>query len=220
MSAQYFWIPSSSNRKTGNIIQQFIGASRKESLETCKGCRLLDGTCYAQFGTPRMGHASILRAKDKEKKTLANALRQSDMDSRVARFGSIGCQCGIDREKVLEDVEAIRSAGLTPIMYEHHWRKGQKGEFLKGVALASCETVSQAILALRSGWKRVGLIVRGKKRPREIDGAPLVMCPADMKPGQVTCNSCGGKDGPLCDGSKSPMVIGFKLKKRGRSNGF
>ena len=54
----------SENRKTGNIPQQYIGTSREESRDSCRGCPLLERVCYAQNGTVgHFGHPNMLKSK-------------------------------------------------------------------------------------------------------------------------------------------------------------
>jgi hypothetical protein len=66
MSIQGLWTATTSNRKTGPVPTLAVGATREQSLESCRDCGLLKGNrvdnkgyCYAQHGTPAMAHAHV-----------------------------------------------------------------------------------------------------------------------------------------------------------------
>jgi hypothetical protein len=41
-------------------------------------------------------------------------------------------------------------------------------------------------------------------------GTPIVVCPAQLQPGRVTCSNCGGSAGPLCSRPDRTFVVGFR----------
>ena len=72
--------------------------------------------------------------------------------------------------------------------------------------MASCDTLAQADKAIADGWRATVLLPRdhsGRKFTTP-DGHAGVVCPAQLEPEIVTCNTCR-----ICDGSKAGPVVGF-----------
>ncbi len=197
------WTGTTKNRKTGDVPTLAIGRTRQQSLESCKGCKQLEtGECYAQFGTPAMGHNSMIKAAAKGKDySLKAALKQSKRSAKMARFGSIGDPGALPHSYLIKAADACRKAGLDVVGYTHHWRTKPK---LAGLLMASCDDISEADAALAMGY-RVAVVLPwdhvGKFTTP--NGAKGIVCPAMVKEG-LTCNECR-----LCDGSKRGPVIGF-----------
>ena len=86
------WTPTTSNEKTGPVPTMYVGRTREESLSSCIGCKQLeDKTCYAQFGTPAIGHSSIMNASKRGKDySLKRALKESKRVAKMARFTGTG----------------------------------------------------------------------------------------------------------------------------------
>ena len=221
MRALPMYVSKSDNRKTGNIIQQFIGKSRDESRATCKGCPLLlkkaekaeedkgQVTCYSQWGSESWAHTIMLKAKKRGKDySLRRALKNRSRDSKYVRFGVIGDSSGIDPKILARDEETVRAEGLGVINYTHFWKirgaeKTPKGAHLKGHAMASADSWEEARLAVSEGW-RVFLhlpkieTLQGKTE----DGDSHTWCPAQRTNNRITCNKCG-----LCDATKKAVDI-------------
>lgn len=132
-----FYSSQSFNSKTGNIPQQWIGATREESKATCTGCPLLDNGCYARRARIAWGHSNVIRSvKDK---SIEAALRGSIRSARYIRFGTIGDPSAIDPAVYDEHMRLARAYELGVLSYTYFWRT--RGSWLRGKALASCDTV-------------------------------------------------------------------------------
>lgn len=206
------------NTKTGPVITQFIGATRDESRDSCNGCPLLaDKTCYAQFGSPAMGHVAILKAHKRGKDySLENVLQARKPETKYVRFGAIGDPSAVDAEVLVNHAETARKEGLGVLGYTHHWRKNPA---LKGQLMASCDPVregdtwniSSAVDAVNEGWKAAlhidpdAPVFNGKtihEAPQgKVEGKKYFLCPAQRAGSTVQCNDCG-----LCDVQKKTSV--------------
>jgi hypothetical protein len=205
MPVQAYYTPRSSNRKTGNIPQQFVGLTRQESKATCHGCPLLASSCYAHRGTENWAHSGVIKAAGQGKDySLATAIRDRHPTARYVRFGAIGDPSGLGARMYRQAEQLVRDAGLGVLSYTHFWRT--RGKALKGHAMASCETWEQVELATSQGW-RAAVHVPGLDKPvgKTASGKTYALCPAQKTNLRVQCNACG-----LCDAThKGPEVIVF-----------
>lgn len=184
------WTVSSRNRKTGDIPTQYVGATREETLASCKGCSLAPdgeiGGCYAWCGNVSRGANSVRKATAKGRSaSLTAALARTPRSARCVRFGAIGDPARLKREILLADLALARSSGFKVLAYTHHWSEEPLTGSLKFNALASCETTAQVDEALAKGWL---VALAG---PVYAQG--LVTCPNYARP-EIQCNRCG-----LCD---------------------
>ena len=134
-----------------------VGSTREESLDSCEGCALRpkkrggNGKCYAQGGTPAMGHSSMIRAAaNGATYTLQRALSGAKRSAKMARFGSIGDPGALPLEYLNKAASACRKAGLDVVGYTHHWRVKPA---LAGLLMASCDDISQVDQALAMGFR-------------------------------------------------------------------
>ena len=198
------WTGTTTNRKTGNVPSLWVGSTRAESFDSCKGCPMLeDRSCYAQFGTPMQGHGSMIRAASKGKSySLRAALMGSKRSAKMARFGAIGDPGALSMAYLRKAIRAVRSVGLDVVGYTHHWR-GRPD--LAGVFMASCDSMAEVDSAMAAGYRAAVVLPwdHTERRFTTPNGARGVVCPA-MLSDRVTCNDCR-----LCDGSKPGPVIGF-----------
>ena len=204
MNVYYSW--NSRNKKTGKIIQQWIGGTRKESKQSCGDCPLLPITsnirCYAQVGTAAIGHQKILDNVINTIYTLQNALLKNA--AKYVRFGTIGDPARIPRRTLFRHIQQVYTAGKIIIGYTHQWRQKQH-QWLKKYLLASCESVQDFDNAVKLGWKATLLlpatyIAKMYKTPA---GHTIIRCPAEFS--KVQCITCG-----LCSVRKQPNIhIGF-----------
>ena len=199
----------SKNSKTGNLPTQWIGTSREESMSTCTPCPLLTaGTCYSQFGTPRMGLSSINKV-DIGKRSLKLALEGKHKDAKYFRMAAIGDSGSIKAEVYLDHDKQIREAGLGVLNYTHHWHL-EHAQHLKGLALASCDTMEDVKDATEQGWRAALHVDRDVKvfdgksineSPQgRVGGKKYFLCP-NSRPNHLQCNDCG-----LCDGKRPSNV--------------
>lgn len=183
----------SDNVKTGNIPQQFVGETRELSKESCTGCPLLEKVCYAQNGTEAyFGHNSVIRTDKKGKDhSLKYALDHRAKSAKYFRLGAIGDPSAI--EDILVIGEKIREYGLGVLSYTHFWNN--RGEFLKGEAMASCDTWEEAEDATNKRWRAtIHVDELPVKQGKTEQGKRYTLCPAQRTDNRIKCNDCG-----LCD---------------------
>lgn len=189
--AQAMWTVSKSNEKTGNIPTQYVGKTKEETWESCKGCNLrpdAGGGCYAWSGNVSRGANSVRGAYNRGRpSTLADALKRAPRSARAVRFGAIGDPARVNRHEVMANIELARDEGLKVLGYTHHWREEPLTGSLKQSFLASCETLAQAEEAQAEGWL---VSVAG---PQYVAG--MVTCPNFKRP-EIQCNRCGMCDVP------------------------
>lgn len=217
-----YYIPSSQNRKTGRMPSQFIGSSREESEATCRTCPLWkENTCYAQDGSPQLGHGALLRVVRRgEDRTLETALENRRVNAKYARFGSIGDPGSIAPDVYQKHEQMCRDEGLGVLSYTHQWFL-EHAQHLKGHALASCDNMKDVQDATTQGWRTAihvdanaavfngktieeapqGTIkrepIRGADGRFKSNSIKYFLCPAQREGSKATCNTCG-----LCDGTK------------------
>lgn len=200
------WLPTTTNRKTGNIPTSYIGQTKEHALSSCRaaGCDLLESNkCYAWYGTPRMAYASVTRAYNAGKSyDRAEAFLNAVRSARYVRVGALGDPHVLGREELEQTYEAALRAKFEGVLgYTHGWRDGQ----LQGLVLASCDNLRQADQAVDAGWRASAILpwntpYKGIRTP---SGRKVLVCPGQKK--NVVCNDCG-----LCDArARGPPVIGF-----------
>jgi hypothetical protein len=205
MRALYVYPEGRPNRKTGPVIQQYVGTTQEQSRASCNGCALLKSReCYAQFGTPAMGFASMVRAlKGGKTYTLPAALKASKGRAKYVRLGALGdpsAVTGIQRH-----VARIRKAGLGILAYTHFW--ASRGSHLIGQMMASCDDWAQAGQAIRAGWRATLHVkkewFRDNPQQGTHKGVKYTLCPA-QRPNPVQCTDCG-----LCDATRGavPLIL-------------
>ena len=221
MKAVPLYVSKSKNRKTGNIIQQFIGKTRDESKATCDSCPLLvmkgdkaegdkdQTSCYSQYGSEGWAHTIMIKAKERGKDySLKNALANRSSDSKYVRFGVIGDASGINPKVIARDEKMVRDAGLGVLNYTHFWKirsneKTPKGAHLKGRAMASVDSWADAKRAVQEGWRAFLHVPKiDKLQGKTEDGHSFTKCPAQRTDNKITCNNCG-----LCDATKKAVDI-------------
>lgn len=218
---EMLWVGTSRNGKTGNVPQGYVGETIDKAKKSCDGCPLVDD-CYHWKGSSQLGHASVSRGykKNPARYTLENALKKSVRSARYARGAVGGDPSVFTREKVQGQHKFIKASGLRGYILYTHFAES-KGAHLKGLAMASCDSLEQADRLMAEGW-RVAYVTPDYREPgsarhkalpewdgEEIitpDGRKGVICPAQTKRG-VDCNSCG-----LCDATRdvAPMIVFLK----------
>ena len=219
------WVGRSTNDKTGDIPQGYVGKDKAQTEKSCKGCPLRGDGCYHWMGHPRAAQASMQRGYEKkpERYTLAHALGESRRMANYARGAVGGDPWVFSREVVEEWIDQIIGEGMKGLLLYTHFA-ADKGAHLKGLAMASVDSLDEADSRIREGWRAAMMThefkAPGSKRPQlqhlpewngekfiTPDGHEGVVCPAQYK--AVDCNSCG-----LCDaqrkGKPVPLVIFLK----------
>ena len=195
-----YWIPKSSNIKTGDMPQAVVGATVEETYASCEGCDLRETKCYA-WGA---GHGSVrnftlakLReglVRDSHRYTVEGTLAARSRSARYARVTSIGDPARADRHQLSRDVVKVTDAGLRILGYTHFWLDPEN-QVLRHEFMASCGDVAEADIALAMGWRATCVLpwhhyeANGPRFTTPM-GSKGVVCPAQTKP-SVTCNSCG-----------------------------
>lgn len=197
-----FYTHKTDNVKTGNIPQQFIGATRQQSLKSCAGCKFLENKkCYAQFGTVTMGHWAIIKAAAYKDYSLKHALKERSPNAKYFRLGAIGDPSGINNRVLVATEKAIRRAGLGVLNYTHFW--ATRGAHLVGRAMASCGSFKEAWSAVRAGWRATVVVSQNfvdKHGTKGVyRGLKWAVCPYQTH--KTQCNDCG-----LCDGSRKELL--------------
>lgn len=202
MTIQALWTVSTSNRKTGPIPTQYVGATRSQTEASCDGCALApwaDGGCYAWTGNSSRGANSVRKAAARGKPAdLPTVLQRTPRGARAVRLGAIGDPARLKREQLLQDIATARAAGLKVLGYTHHSAEEPRTGSLKHNILASCETMEQADAANAAGWL---VALAG---PDSAEG--FITCPNYARP-DVTCNRCRLCDVPTLRRTKARGIV-------------
>ena len=224
------WRPTSRNFKTGNIPQGYVGETKAKTEESCKGCmwRRKDpitkkgGGCYYWQGQTQGAHQSMrVRAETyPQQYTLEYALDHAVRTARYIRAAVGGDTNVFTRATVQSWHDKARAAGFKGVLTYNHFFK-DKGAHLRGLTMASCDTLADVDEAVDSGWRAAFTITShkapGANKPQLRNtpewsgeeyttpaGRKITLCPAQV--GRRDCNTCG-----LCDATSHPHVevIGF-----------
>lgn len=196
------WYVASVNRKTGPLATSIIGESWQEVEASCEGCpQFDDGSgrrhCYAHTGLVKRGVNMVLNHSTKAK-DLATVFKHAP-DKRAVRMGAIGDPGRMNIEAVRDMAEFVRSHGAAFLSYSHFWRDMDLSKKVGDLFMASCEDWVGARLALSRGFNPAVIVPQGTSRfVHTSTGHSFLQCPAEQKPGRITCGDCR-----LCD----PIVL-------------
>jgi hypothetical protein len=193
-----------SNSKTGDCPTVWIGRTREESIQSCIGCDLLNGACYAQKGSPAWALSAMQRAGSK---TISpkEAIRLMARGARMIRVGAIG-----DPARVLIDwsdyLRPFVKEGLKIVGYTHFPKERPE---LRGLFFASADKLSQLREYLGLGWSVTLPVVATAEQfaalqGRTLGGVTVTPCPA-QRSRRVSCNSCR-----LCAVGDSRRIVVFR----------
>jgi hypothetical protein len=215
MFSKLYWKNTTRNRKTGDIPTAYVGATREESKESCRGCPLLETSCYAQKGVVAVAHNSLLKRVKRigeRQYTLKHALFNRNVRAKYVRLSAIGEPTRCDPSEVREHHDVVRKEGLGWLAYTHFYEEAaEKG--IGDLFTASTHSLEEADRMLALGAKRATVVVNWDYYDQGYSqltpgGAKAIVCPAmaaHSKGSRVTCNECG-----LCDPAKpGPKVIMF-----------
>jgi uncharacterized protein YwbE len=226
------WRPTSGNAKTGNIPQGYVGETKQQTETSCAGCKWRrkdpetgkGGGCYYWQGQTQGAHESmrVRERRHPDEYTLTYALKNARRAARYVRAAVGGDPNVFSRDTVANWHAQAKAAGLNGVLaYTHFF--ATKGAHLKGLAMASCDTLSEADAAVDAGW-RAAVTITDRKMPgsnkpqlKKIPswrgkeyttpkGRKVQLCPAQV--GRRECNTCG-----LCDATNHPdlPIIGFLI---------
>lgn len=226
------WRPDSRNSKTGAIPQGYVGATREQTEHSCKGCPLRrrnkktgkGGGCYFWSGQATGALSSMQRraAKHPEEYTLEYAIQHSRRTARYVR-AAVGGDPGIfARDTVAHWHKTVRIAGMRGLLIYTHFFD-TKAKHLRGLAMASVDTLRRADKAIDAGW-RAAVTITDRKTPGSKrtslhsipewsgeryttpNGRRVAICPAQIA--DKDCNTCG-----WCDpqNPNRPDIVGFLI---------
>ena len=214
------WTPTG-NDKTGPTPTLWVGADRAESRRSCAAVACPsrpradggDGSCYAQGGTTACAVASMVRADARGKDySLSAALANRSVKARAVRLTAIG-DVAASPSLVAYAVAAaavVRAAGLSILGYTHGHGLAHAAP-LRGLLMASCDTLQDADRLTAAGWRvavKLPPTPPGERPARTTvtpGGRTVVTCPVLVRPdAELTCNACR-----LCDASRPGPIIGF-----------
>ena len=203
---------NSKNRKTGNLIQTWIVCKDVSPIEVmmkgkdssvCGNCKLRKSICYVAL------HQAPLNIWRKYKRgEYPKYLNNNEpFRNQLLRIGSYG-DCVAIPYRVWANILKV-TRGHTS--YSHSWSLKRFQKF-KNIAMASCDSESEALKAQNMGWRTFRVKMSDAPRvEREI------VCPASRQdlPKQITCSTC-----LLCDGTSGSSKnivedihgIGFKVE--------
>ena len=226
MKFKMLWVGRSKNDKTGDIPQGYVGADREQTEKSCEGCPLRKGGCYHWQGAIR-AQSSMQRAHaknpDSDRYSLSRAIGESRRTARYARGAVGGDPWVFDRETVEGWRSDLNDQGLRGLLLYTHFA-ADKGAHLKGLAMASVHSLSEADDRIREGWRAA--MVADFKTPdskrstlKDVpvwngeefttpDGHTGIVCPAQHK--AVDCNTCGLCDAKRPNGDKAPLIVFLK----------
>lgn len=217
----YLWTTgvNSSNAKTGKIPTAYP-ADLSQAWESCDGCPLRSTTrarngkasfqvdpehpvCYFWTGNARVAARNMQEAQERGKDySLTYALANRLASARAVRMSGGGDPSSCDNAEYLQMEKTVREAGLAWLDYTHFW--ASKGAWLKGHALASCDSWDEARDAVSRGWRATVHIPESTLAEKQgvKYGLRYTLCPAQRKPGDITCNDCR-----LCDARKQACDV-------------
>ena len=208
---------SSVNGKTGTMVQTYILRADQAPLDAiragddesiCGDCRhrpALGGSCYVDVSKSVTSvYAAWVRGSYP---LLAPANAAAAVAGRVVRMGAYGDPAAIPAsiwKRMLRN-----AAGRTG--YTHQWRRAY-ALGLRGLAMASVDTVPERDVARALGWRTF--------RVRTADqalGAREIVCPASDEGGNrrqcITCRACDGAERGAVQASVAIVVHGARANR-------
>jgi hypothetical protein len=216
-----------SSSKTGPIPVIYWGRTLAAARESCAAAACAQwarGTCYAQAGTPAMGHSSASGASGAPsplESLEAYAGRRLSAARRAARYVRAGFNGNGSTAVSVEQAEKLRAAaariGLGWISYDHA-NPSQLSEaardWWRRWSLLSCDNLRQAAARIRAGY-RVSVVVRQPGRFHYVDDTDgAILWDTERGAPADSVESAAGRI-PICPAQLRPV----KLRAAGRSWG-
>ncbi len=159
--------PTSKNPKTGDIPQIYIGSTKEQGLDSCRGCPMLKksmgGTgektyCYHWGGAAQLGHNALIRANRKDPEKRRQNLdwvlkdRKVSRNAKYVRLAVGGDPAALTLKQVTDIIDTVKDNGFVGTLgYTHFWNT--RGKHLKGLLMASTENLADADDAVDNGWR-------------------------------------------------------------------
>ncbi len=200
---------SSSNTKTGGMVQSYILVANESPLaaaksgadeSVCGDClhRVVGGagSCFVNLAQgPNAVHDGWERSIYPEATPEEAAELCAGLDVRMGSYGDPAAAPAALWEAIIS-----RAASHTG--YTHQWRRARVQAY-RNFLMASADSESQAYYAWRKGWRTF--------RVKSKDDARLageVVCPASEEAGRKrTCETCGACDGAGANAARRSIVI-------------
>ena len=226
MTDSYWFVPRSSNCKTGPI--GLVTASK----DTCwSGCAFA-GKCYPDGGPMRIHWDRVTCGTRKMSFEDVCVCIAAQPDGKIWRWGDAGDLPGFGGTILADELGAICAAnyGKRGYCFTHKPVTGYNPNALFNLKLIrSCNAatggVSFTINLSAEGWKRADMLceldigpvvtVLPSTMPHDWKvsytdaGRRIVRCPAERGTGCLQCVNCGGKKGPLCWRVDREYIVGF-----------
>lgn len=190
---------SSSNAKTGNMLQTWIlrqdlppnqAFRSPEGASVCGDCpHRLQQTCYVTWW---QGPLAVWHAWRRGSYALIGD-NWHLFHGRALRIGSAGDPCAVPEHVWRRPLQEC----ATHTGYTHQWRN-PAGAWARGILQASCDGITDYLEATAHGWSTFLVTPAGTPDP-----AGTVHCAASSERGKKTdCATCH-----LCDGASANVVI-------------
>ena len=210
---------SSSNRKTGGMVQVYILRRDMSPLDAvragadvsvCGDCqhratwrvnrngeRVLRRRCYVDLGK---GAAGVWACYHRGGYRRAEAHELGDIfRGRTVRFGAYGDPYYMPWHLI----PAIAAHAARWTGYTHQWRN-VGATALSGYLMASVDSEAEALEARRMGWRTFRVAPKGDSTRLERE----ISCPASAEAGKrTTCDRCGLCNGRRGDDGRAHIVI-------------
>ena len=205
-------ITSSTNRKTGSMVQTYIiraDVAPLDALRTgddasvcgdCKHRPISGGACYVNVGQgPRSVYAAFKRGRYAE--SLADAAKACE--GQMLRLGTYGDPMAIPAAIW----QTLTAGAIGHTGYTHQWLNGDvapaQREAVSSLCMASADTESEADMA-----RSIGLRTFRVRRPDDAVMAGEFLCPASAEAGKrKTCIECGACNGVRENRAASPVIV-------------
>lgn len=195
---------SSSNEKTGNMLQTYILRADRSPIEAvsdgadrsiCGDCVHRDaGSCYVNVG---QGPLSVWHAWKREIYPDADDVAALG-EGRDVRMGSYGDPCAVPAHIW----RSLISRATSHTGYTHQWRRAMAQEY-RAFLMASCDTMAHLQFAWAKGWRTFRVLASTDSRT---EGE--VVCPASAEAGKrKTCAECGACDGAGNNPGRASITI-------------
>ena len=207
----------STNDKTGNIPQVWIllqemaphtAARTGWDESVCGNCshRLVNGgTCYVRLHQAPLGvWRAWTRGNYPRMESVTPAWMRQRIAGRPIRWGAYGDPAMVPAD-TFQAVQRLTTGGHRA--YTHQWRQPW-AQWLKGLAMASCDSLTDYLAASGDGWKTFRVVPQD--RPAETGKK----CPATIRGSLAQCRSC-----TQCDGAHGHIWVHAHGHKAGQFAG-
>jgi len=195
----------SRNAKTGKVAASYRG--KHSCPKTCAAYN----SCYAKTGPVNIVFSRAEESKDDAAK-ISEFIASLPANYKM-RHHTAGDLLNAKQKPDMPYINSLIGAlkarlDLITWGYTHAWKSFERNPF-KGIASvnfnASCDTFSEIKEAKQRGFDTV-VIVPENATPGIYEGERVIICPAQMGKGEVTCDKC-----QLCSKKDRAYSIGFRL---------